>query len=95
MNNIVKLETFIHKFIEKHNELREVKGKAVEDAENAESELQKAKETINDLKQNVKKVENTSSSNYHIENKKGEIIEQIKSIIARLDHLNIDDITNA
>lgn len=94
MNNIVKLETFIHKFIEKHNELREVRNRVVKDAENAESELKRAKETINDLKLNIEKVEKTSSDNYNIENKKDGIIRQIKSIIARLDRLNIDDITN-
>lgn len=94
MNNIVKLETFIHKFIEKHNELREVRNRVVKDAENAESELKRAKETINDLKLNIEKVEKTSSDNYNIENKKDGIIRQIKSIIARLNRLNIDDITN-
>jgi len=94
MNNIVKLETFINKFIVKHNEFKELKDKAVKDAENAESELERAKETINGLKQNIDKVEKTSSSKYNIENKKDDIIKQIKSIIARLDLLNIDDITS-
>ncbi len=78
MNNIVKLETFIHKFIVKHNEFKELKDKAVKDAENAESELEKAKETINGLKQNIDKVEKTSSDKYNIENKKDDIIKQIK-----------------
>ena len=95
MNNIVKLETFIHKFIVKHNEFKDLKDKAVKDAENAERELERAKETINGLKQNIDKVEKTSSSKYNIENRKDDIIKQIKSIIARLDRLNIDDITSA
>ena len=94
MNNIVKLETSIYKLIEKHDEFLKVREKALKDAENAESELKKAKETINDLKLNFAKVEKISDSNLNIENKKEEIIKQIKSIIARLDRLNIDDITN-
>ena len=95
MNNIAKLETFIHKFIVKHNEFKELKDKAVKDAENAESELKRAKETINGLKRNIEKVEKTSSNKYNIEDKKDDIIKQIKSIITRLDRLNIDDITSA
>ena len=95
MNNIVKLETLVHKFVKEYDNLRMEKNNVIENSEDIEIELEKAKETINKLKQNYEyfdRMENTSESN--IENKKSEIIKQIKFIIARIDGLNFGNVTD-
>ena len=94
MNNIVKLETLVHKFVKEYDNLRMERNNVIENSEDIEIELEKAKETINKLKQNYEnfdRMENTSESN--IENKKSEIIKQIKFIIARIDGLNFGNVT--
>ena len=95
MNNIVKLETLVHKFVKEYDNLRMERNNVIENSEDIEIELEKAKETINKLKQNYEnfdRMENTSESN--IENKKSEIIKQIKFIIARIDGLNFGNVTD-
>ena len=95
MKNIVKLETFIHKFVEKHNGLRSERDRVVQEAEIAKSELKQAVETINKLNQNIKEVGKKSDNTNNIENKKNEIIHHIKSLVNRIDKLDLDDFTNA
>lgn len=95
MNNIVKLETLVHKFVKEYDNLRMERNNVIENSEDIEIELEKAKETINELKQNYEnfdRMENTSESN--IENKKSEIIKQIKFIITRIDGLNFGNVTD-
>ena len=95
MNNIVKLETLVHKFVKEYDNLRMERNNVIENPKDIEIELEKAKETINELKQNYEnfdRMENTSESN--IENKKSEIIKQIKFIIARIDGLNFGNVTD-
>ena len=95
MNNIVKLETLVHKFVKEYDNLRMERNNVIENSEDIEIELEKAKETINELKQNYEnfdRMENTSESN--IENKKSEIIKQIKFIITRIDSLNFGNVTD-
>ncbi len=95
MKSIVKLETFIHKFVEKHNGLRSERDRVVQEAEIVKSELKQAVETINKLNQNIKEVEKKSDNTNNIENKKNEIIHHIKSLVNRIDKLDLDDFTNA
>jgi len=95
MNNIVKLETLVHKFVKEYDNLRMERNNVIGNSKDIEIELEKAKETINELKQNYEnfdRMENTSESN--IENKKSEIIKQIKFIIARIDGLNFGNVTD-
>ena len=95
MNNIVKLETLVRKFVKEYENLRLERDNILENSKDIEIELGKAKETINELKQNYEnfdRLENTSESN--IENKKSEIIKQIKFIIARIDGLNFSNVTD-
>ena len=49
MNNIVKLETLVHKFVKEYDNLRMEKNNVIENSEDIEIELEKAKETINQL----------------------------------------------
>ena len=95
MNNIVKLETLVHKFVKEYDNLRMERNNVIGNSKDIEIKLEKAKETINELKQNYEnfdRMENTSESN--IENKKSEIIKQIKFIIARIDGLNFGNVTD-
>ncbi len=95
MNNIVKLETLVHKFVKEYDNLRMERNNITGNSKDIEIKLEKAKETINELKQNYEnfdRMENTSESN--IENKKSEIIKQIKFIIARIDGLNFGNVTD-
>lgn len=95
MNNIVKLETLVHKFVKEYDNLRMERNNVIGNSKDIEIELEKAKETINELKQNYEnfdRMENTSESN--IENKKSEIIKQIKFIITRIDGLNFGNVTD-
>ena len=95
MKSIVKLETSVHKFVEKNNVLRLERDRSVQEAEIAKSELKQAVETVSKLNQNIKEVEKKSDNTNNIENKKNEIIHQIKSLVNRIDNLILDDFTNA
>ena len=95
MNNIVKLETLVHKFVEEYDTLWRERDIANSKSENSEIELEKARETINELKkksENFERMENTSEHN--IEDRKSDIIKQIKLIIARIDNLDFGNITD-
>jgi len=48
MNNIVKLETLVHKFVKDYDNLRMERDNAVENSKDIEIDLEKAKETINE-----------------------------------------------
>ena len=95
MKSIVKLETSVHKFVEKNNVLRLERDRSVQEAEIAKNELKQAVETVNKLNQNIKEVEKKSDNTNNIENEKNEIIHQIKSLVNRIDNLVFDDFTNA
>ena len=95
MKSIVKLETVVHKFVEKHNILRSERDRSLQEAEIKKNELKQAVETVNKLNQNIKEVEKKSGNINNIENTKNEIINQIKSLVNRIDNLVLDDFTNA
>ena len=95
MSNIVKLETLVHKFVKEYDTLWKERDTAKSRSEHIEIELEKARKTVNELKlksENFERMENTSEHN--IEDKKSDIIKQIRLIIARIDSLDFGNITD-
>lgn len=94
MNNLEKLESVIHRFIEQYNDLIRERENAVQEATATKLELHKAHDTIQELESSLARLENKLTDFASFENEKKDIISRIESIICRIDTINIDEITN-
>ena len=94
MNNIDKLETSVQKLIHQYGKLAVLKEKAFKDIDNVKKKLNDAQETIRKLNEDSGNEGKKQKNIVVFEKNKEEIIKKIEFIIARLDNLNIDKITN-
>ena len=94
MNKIERLETAVKTLLENYNKIKIERNNALKEIENSKRELDSAKNLIDNLKAEMEALGKSKVNNFD-EDKRNELIAQIKSIINRIDNLNIDSsITN-
>jgi hypothetical protein len=94
MDKIERLETAVKTLVENYNKIKIERNNALKEIENSKRELENAKSLIDSLQAEMETLGKSKVNNFD-EDKRNELITQIKSIINRIDNLNIDSsITN-
>jgi archaellum component FlaC len=94
MDKIERLEKAIKTLVENYNKIKIERNNVLKEIENSKRELDNAKNLIDNLKTEIELLGKSKVNNFN-EEKRNELINQIKSIINRIDNLNIDSsITN-
>ena len=95
IDTIDSLEASIHALIDAGRRLREERDRAYREADQARNKLRETQETVKGLRINLERMEKAGKNYHELEDKKSELINNIQSILSKLEHLhNIDSITN-
>jgi len=89
MNSLTKLESSVQKLLEDCEVLRGERDKAVHDAETTHGDLERALTVIDSLQSG-----DNNEWERDFQEKKKTLINHIRTLIARVDRLKIDDITD-
>ena len=85
METVVSLETSINALIEAAKKFRKERDRALIDAEQSRKKLLDTKETIKELRVSLENNENGNSNKHELEKRKKDIINNIQSIISKLE----------
>ena len=85
METVVSLETSINALIEAAKKFRKERDRALIDAEQSRKKLLDTKETIKELRLSLENNENGNSNKHELEKRKKDIINNIQSIISKLE----------